>query len=155
MLSLSFTAEGFFGCCIGGSKENEFGVVEETTAQALSPTASPTDMAAKSKRDTFIQLETTLNRAACARAVKGMIALEMRFLGQSRFEDATTRVRETPLWLSSARFVVRELMVSSSEPGARIRSRTPADFDAKPMIVQGSSTGCAQSLGAGSYDCEA
>jgi hypothetical protein len=37
-------------------------------------------MAAKSKRDTFIQFKTTLNRAACARAVKRMIALEMRFL---------------------------------------------------------------------------
>ena len=84
MLSLSLTAEGFFGCCTGGSKANEFGVVGETTAQPLSPTANPTEMAAKSKWDTFIQCKTSENRAASTRAVKRMIVRVMRFLEPAR-----------------------------------------------------------------------
>ena len=70
VLSLSFTAEGFLGCCTGGSKErNEFWF-GETTAQALSQTASPTAMAARSRRDTFIQFENVVNRAACVPPVQ-------------------------------------------------------------------------------------
>jgi hypothetical protein len=96
VLSLSFTAEGFLGGCTGGSKENEFGVEEETTAQALSPTANPTEMAAKSKRDTFIQFKTTVNRAVRARAVKRMMALEMRFLRPTCTRSLSIGPRQIP-----------------------------------------------------------
>jgi hypothetical protein len=85
VLSFSLTAEGFFGCCTGGSKANEFRLVGETTAQAL----SPTEMAAKSKRDTFIQFKTSGNRAASARAVKRMIVRVMRFLEPPAREYST------------------------------------------------------------------
>src|ERR1700752_855422 len=62
VLNLSFTAPGFVGLCAGGSKENEVGAwVGDMDAQPLRPMASPADIAARNKRDTFIRI-----RDSCA-----------------------------------------------------------------------------------------